>query len=87
VCGDNSNSNGREGTYMMIPEFCGQHYSYFYEIETSHYLLLDKNSKCEVYLQGDDARIFCQEVERIDNLPGPKYNTGLLTEQAIDNYF
>jgi hypothetical protein len=72
---------------MMLPVFCGQKYSYFYETETSHYLLRDKDNLAEVYLQGDDARIFQEELEQVDNLPEPEYTTGFLTEQNIGQYF
>jgi hypothetical protein len=37
-------------------------------------------------LQGDDARIFRKEIERIGNLPEPEYKTGLLTENAVKFY-
>jgi hypothetical protein len=76
-----------EAWIMMLPIFCGQHYSYFYETETSHYLLLDKENLAEVYLQGDDARIFQDEMAQIDNFPEPEYPTGFLTEQNIGQYF
>ena len=46
----------------------------------------DNDYKSHVYLQGDDARIFRKEIERIDNLPDPEYKTGLLTENAISFY-
>jgi hypothetical protein len=71
---------------MLLPVFLGQKYSYSYEPETGHYLLHDNKYKSQVYLQGDDARIFRQEIERIDNLPDPEYKTGLLTENAISTY-
>jgi hypothetical protein len=56
------------------------------EPETGHYLLHDNEYKSQAYLQGDDARIFRKEIERIDNLPDPEYKTGLLTENAISIY-
>jgi hypothetical protein len=33
--------------------------------------------------EGTYARIFREEIERIDELPDPEYKTGLLTENAI----
>jgi hypothetical protein len=71
---------------MLLPVFLGQKYSYSYEPETGHYLLHDNEYKSQTYLQGDDARIFRDEIELIDNLPDPEYKTGLLTENAISNY-
>jgi hypothetical protein len=71
---------------MLLPVFLGQKYGYSYEPETGNYLLHDNRYKSHVYLQGDDARIFRKEIERIDNLPDPEYKTGLLTENAIKFY-
>jgi hypothetical protein len=71
---------------MLLPVFSGQKYSYSYETETGHYLLLDNEYKSHAYLQGDDARIFREEIERIDELPEPEYKTGLLLENAISIY-
>jgi hypothetical protein len=71
---------------MLLSVFLGQKYSYSYEPETGHYLLHDNEYKSHVYLQGDDARIFRKEIERIDNLPEGEYKTGLLTENAISFY-
>ena len=71
---------------MLLPVFSGQKYSYSYEPETGHYLLYDSKYTSYIYLQGDDARIFRKEIERIDNLPEGEYKTGLLTENAISIY-
>jgi hypothetical protein len=71
---------------MLLPVFIGQKYSYSYEPETGHYFLHDNKYKSHAYLQGDDAKIFCKEIERIDNLPEGEYKTGLLTENAISVY-
>jgi hypothetical protein len=71
---------------MLLPVFLGQKYSYSYESETGHYLLHDNEYKSHAYLQGDNARIFRKEIERIDNLPDPEYKTGLLTENAVKFY-
>jgi hypothetical protein len=71
---------------MLLPIFTGQKYSYSYEPETGHYLLYDNQYKSQAYLQGDDARIFRQEIENIDELPDPEYKTGLLMENAISVY-
>jgi hypothetical protein len=71
---------------MMLPVFIGQKYSYSYETKTGHYLLYDNKYTSHAYLQGDDARIFRKEIERIDELPEPEYKTGLLLENAIGIY-
>jgi len=71
---------------MMLPVFSGMNYSYSYEVETGHYLLHDNEYKSHTYLQGDDARIFRKEIERIDNLPDSENKTGLLTENTISLY-
>jgi hypothetical protein len=71
---------------MLLPVFIGQKYSYSYEPETGYYFLHDNEYKSHAYLQGDDAKIFCKEIERIDNLPEGEYKTGLLTENAISVY-
>jgi hypothetical protein len=71
---------------MLLPVFLGQKYSYSYEPETGHYLLHDNEYKSQAYLQGDDARIFREEIERIDDLPEREYKTGLLTENAVKFY-
>jgi hypothetical protein len=68
---------------MMLPVFSGQKYSYAYEPETGNYLLHDNKYLIHVYLQGKDARMFCKEIELIDELPDPENKTGLLTENAI----
>jgi len=71
---------------MMLPVFCGINFGYLYEVETSHYLLHDKEYKSHVYLQGDDAKIFEREIELIDSLPDPENKTGLLIENIISKY-
>jgi hypothetical protein len=71
---------------MLLPVFHSQKYSYSYETETGHYLLYDNEYLFFAYLQGDDARIFQDEIEHLDNLPEPEYKTGLLTENAISIY-
>jgi len=70
----------------MLSIFCGQKYSYSYETNTGHYLLHDNEYKSHIYLQGDDARIFREQIEHIDSLPDPENKTGLLTENAISIY-
>jgi hypothetical protein len=71
---------------MMLPVYSGLKYSYCYETETGHYLLFDTEYKSHAYLQGDDARIFREEIEHIDNLPPPQCNDGRLTEKIISLY-
>jgi hypothetical protein len=71
---------------MLLPIFSGQKYSYSYELETGHYLLHDNEYQSQAYLQGDDAWIFRQEIELIDNLPEGKYTTEELKENAISVY-
>jgi hypothetical protein len=71
---------------MMLPVYKGLNYSYCYETNTGHYLLFDNKFKSEAYLQGDDARIFREKIEQIDNLPPPKCNDGRITENLISGY-
>ena len=70
----------------MIPVYNGLKFSYAYEGKTGHYLLFDNELKAHAYLQGDDARIFSEEIERIDSLPPPKCNNGRITENLISLY-
>ena len=71
---------------MLIPSFSGQKYSYLYEPNTGHYLLFSNDYKSHAYLQDDDAKIFEEEMTKIDNLPPPQCNDGRITENAISNY-
>jgi hypothetical protein len=71
---------------MFLSVYQGQKFSYSYEVETGNYMLFSNDYKSHIYLQGDDARIFREEIERIDNLPPPQSNDGRLTEDAIDVY-
>ena len=71
---------------MFLPVYQGQKFSYSYEVETGHYFLFSNDYKAHIYLQGDDARIFREEIEKIDNLPPPQSNDGRLTENAISVY-
>jgi hypothetical protein len=71
---------------MFLPVYQGQKYSYSYETGTGHYILFSDDYKSHVHLQGDDARIFHEEIERIDNLPSPQCNDGRLTENIISIY-
>jgi len=71
---------------MFLPVYQGQKFSYSYEVGTGHYLLFSNDYKAHIYLQGDDARIFREEIEHIDSLPPPQSNDGRLTENAIGIY-
>ena len=71
---------------MFLPVYQGQKYSYSYEVGTGHYLLFRNDYKAHVYLQGNDARMFSEQMELIDNLPPPQCNDGRITENAISNY-
>ena len=71
---------------MFLQVYQGQQYSYSYEVGTGHYLLFSNDYKSHQYLQGDDARIFREEIDRIDNLPPPQCNDGRITENLISNY-
>ena len=71
---------------MFLPVYQGQKYSYSYEVGTGNYLLFSNDYKAHIFLQGDDARIFREEIEHIDNLPPPRCNDGKLTENAISVY-
>jgi uncharacterized protein involved in tellurium resistance len=68
----------------MLPVFSGNNFGYLYE--TEHYLLHDKDFKTHIYLQGDDARIFREEIKHIDSLLLPQSNDGRLTENIIGLY-
>jgi len=71
---------------MFLSVYQGQKFSYSYEVETGNYMLFSNDYKTHIYLQGDDARIFREEIERIDSLPPPQSNDGRLTEDAISVY-
>jgi len=71
---------------MFLSVYQGQKFSYSYEVETGNYILFSNDYKTHIYLQGDDARIFREEIERIDNLPPPQSSDGRLTEDAISVY-
>ena len=71
---------------MMIPIYSGLKYGYSYEPKTGNYLLFRNDFTSHAYLQGDDARIFGEEIERIDNLPPPQCNDGRITENVISIY-
>ena len=71
---------------MMLPIFSGQKYSYCYEVETGHYLLFDNEHQSHAYLQGDDARLFREQMEHIDSLNVKENKTELLTENTISLY-
>jgi len=71
---------------MFLPVYQGQQYSYSYEVGTGHYLLFSNDYKVHTYLQGDDAKIFRQQMEHIDNLPPPQCNDGRITENTISLY-
>jgi hypothetical protein len=71
---------------MFLSVYHGQQYSYSYEVGTGNYMLFRNDHKAHTYLQGDDARIFREEIEHIDNLPPPQSNDGRLTENIISIY-
>jgi len=71
---------------MFLSVYQGQKFSYSYEVGTGNYMLFSNDYKSHIYLQGDDARIFREEIERIDSLPPPQSNDGRLTEDAISVY-
>jgi len=71
---------------MFLHIYQGQKFSYSYEVETGHYLLFSNDYKAHAYLQGDDARIFGKQMDRIDNLPPPQCNDGRITEDIISIY-
>ena len=71
---------------MFLQVYQGQKFSYSYEVETGHYLLFSNDYKSHAYLQGDDARIFREQMEHIDSLPPPQSNDGRITENIISLY-
>ncbi|MCL1813211.1 MAG: hypothetical protein FWG29_06770 [Treponema sp.] len=71
---------------MMLSVFSGLQYSFSYEVETGHYLLHDNDYNSHIYLQGDDARIFREQIELIDCLKDPDSKTGMLMENTISIY-
>jgi len=71
---------------MMLQVFNGLKYSYSYEVQTGHYLLHDNEYKSHIYLQGDDTRIFREQIKHIGTLQDPENKTGLLTENTISIY-
>jgi len=71
---------------MFLSVYQGQKFSYSYEVGTGNYILFSNDYKTHIYLQGDDARIFREEIERIDNLSPPQSSDGRLTEDAIGVY-
>jgi hypothetical protein len=71
---------------MFLPVYQGHKYSYSYEVGTGNYLLFSNDYKSHFYLQGEDARIFREEIERIDSLPPPQSSDGRLTEDTISFY-
>ena len=68
---------------MLLQVFSGLKYSYSYEPETGDYFLHDNEYKIHAFLKGRDAWIFRKEVDRLDNLPPPDCNSGLLAENLI----
>jgi len=71
---------------MFLHVYQGLKFSYSYEAETGNYMLFSNDYKSHIYLQGDDARIFREETERIDSLLPPQRSDGRLTEDAISVY-
>ena len=71
---------------MYLTVFEGQKYSYSYEVETGHYILFKNDDNAHAYLQGDDARIFREEMAIINSLPPPQSNNDTLTENIISIY-
>jgi hypothetical protein len=71
---------------MLLPVYSGQFYSYSYEPETGDYFLYANDYKSHIFLKGRDARLFSKAVERLDNLPPPDCNSGLLTEKLIKSF-
>ena len=71
---------------MFLAVYSGQNYSYGYEVDTGDYFLYDNNYKYHVFLKGKDAWIFRKEIERLDDLPFPDRNSGLLTENLIKRF-
>jgi len=71
---------------MFLPVYQGHKFSYSYEAGTGNYPLFSNDYKSHFYLQGEDARIFREEIERIDSLPPPQCNDGKMIEDIISVY-
>jgi hypothetical protein len=67
-------------------DFDGQNFGYCYEAETGHYLLHDEEFRNYIYLQGDDALMFREQLEHIDKRNDSEGKTVLLKENAISIY-
>jgi hypothetical protein len=68
---------------MLLPVYSGQIYSYSYEPDSGDYYLHANDYKSQTILSGDAARLFELLLDRLDNLPPPDCNSGLLTEKLI----
>jgi hypothetical protein len=68
---------------MLLQVFSGLKYSYSYEPESGEYFLHANDYKAHTFLKGKDAWLFSKEIERLDDLPPPDCNSGLMTEKLI----
>jgi hypothetical protein len=71
---------------MLLPVYSGQNYSYSYQEDTGDYFLHSNNYQSHAFLKGKDALLFAKQLERLDNLPPPDCNSGLLTEKLIKQF-
>jgi hypothetical protein len=70
----------------MLLVYHGIKYSYSYETNTGNYLLYDNKYTKSLYLQGDDALIFREQIEIIDNLPETACKDRSPTDDVISVY-
>jgi len=68
---------------MLLPVYSGQCYSYSYEPNTGEYFLHANDYKAHIFLKGKADPLFERAIDRLDNLPPPDCNSGLLTEKLI----
>ena len=71
---------------MLLPVYSGQKFSYSLDSDSGEYFLFENDFRAFIFLKGRDARLFRKEMERLDALPPPDSNSGLLTERLIKRF-
>ena len=72
---------------MFRPIFKGDDFSYFYEKETGEYMLYWRKYEINIYLKGEDARLFQQQLDIIDSEPEEDKNKKIERSIKIQFYF